>query len=328
MRIVLLGAPGSGKGTQAKLLVDKYKIPHISTGDILRAAVTAGTDLGKKAKAVMDAGQLVSDEIVLGLIQERLGQADAKNGFVMDGFPRNIPQAQALDAMLARLGRPLQLAVLVDVSSDVLLKRVTGRRTCAKCGAMYNIYFSPSKTAGKCDKCGGSLQHRSDDNEATVKSRLEVYQKQTQPLVAYYKAQGKLRTVKGVGSINEIFKNLSDIVEAQIRPLAEVMHRIEEEEAAKAARVAAEKAAAKRAAKDAAKAIAAAAKAKAQAQKAAAKAAAMKAAASAKASKQAAKAAKKPVAKKPAPKPVKVAPRKVNKGSAKAKAKAKPKKTK
>ena len=331
MRIVLLGAPGSGKGTQAKLLVDKYKIPHISTGDILRAAVTAGTDLGKKAKAVMDSGQLVSDEIVLGLIQERLGQADAKNGFVMDGFPRNIPQAQALDAMLARLGRPLQLAVLVDVGSDVLMKRIAGRRTCAKCGAMYNIYFSPSKTAGKCDKCGGSLQHRSDDNESTVKSRLEVYQKQTQPLVAYYKAQGKLRTVKGMGSINEIFKNLSDIVEAQIRPLAEVMHRIEEEEAAKAARVAAEKAAVKQAAKDAAKAVAAAAKAKAQAQKAAAKAAAKKAAASAKAAKQAAKLAKKPVAKKPAPKtlPKKAAaPKKVNKGSAKVKVKAKPKKTK
>ena len=328
MRIVLLGAPGSGKGTQAKLLVDKYKIPHISTGDILRAAVTAGTDLGKKAKAVMDSGQLVSDEIVLGLIQERLGQADAKNGFVMDGFPRNIPQAQALDAMLARLGRPLQLAVLVDVGNDVLMKRIAGRRTCAKCGAMYNIYFSPSKTAAKCDKCGGSLQHRSDDNETTVKSRLEVYQKQTQPLVAYYKAQGKLRTVKGVGSINEIFKNLSDIVEAQIRPLAEVMHRIEEEEAAKAARVAAEKAAAKQAAKDAAKAIAAAAKAKAQAQKAAVKAAAKKAVASAKALKKAAKVAKKPVAKKPVPKQVKVAPKKVNKGSAKVKAKAKPKKTK
>src|ERR1043166_2990818 len=137
MRIVLLGAPGSGKGTQAKLLVDKYKIPHISTGDILRAAVTSGTDLGKKAKAVMDAGQLVSDDIVLGLIQERLSRPDAKNGFILDGFPRNIPQAQALDAMLARLGRPLQLATLVDVDKDVLMKRITGRRTCASCGATY-----------------------------------------------------------------------------------------------------------------------------------------------------------------------------------------------
>jgi adenylate kinase len=340
MRIVLLGAPGSGKGTQAKLLVDKYKIPHISTGDILRAAVSAGSDLGKKAKAVMDAGQLVSDEIVLGLIQERMGQADAKNGFIMDGFPRNIPQAQALDAMLARLGRPLQLAVLVDVANDVLLKRITGRRTCAssKCGATYNIYFSPSKVAGKCDKCGSTLQHRSDDNEATVRNRLQVYQQQTQPLVAYYRAQGKLRTVKGVGSINEIFKSLSDIVEAQIRPLAEVMHKIEEEEAAKAAKAAAAKAAAKQAAKDAAKAIAAAARAKAQAQKAAEKAA--KKAAAAKASKKpapakpvkAAKAAPKPAARKAvpkkAPKKPTAAAKKVSKGSAKVKAKAKAKKTK
>lgn len=328
MRIVLLGAPGSGKGTQAKLLVDKYKIPHISTGDILRAAVSAGTDLGKRAKAVMDAGQLVSDDTVLGLIQERMGQPDAKNGFIMDGFPRNIPQAQALDAMLARLGRPLQLGVLVDVDFDVLLKRITGRRTCAssKCGAVYNVHYSPAKVSTKCDKCGSSLQHRSDDNEATVRNRLQVYQQQTQPLVAYYKAQGKLRTVKGVGSINEIFKSLSDIVEAQIRPLAEVMHKIEEAEAAKAAKAAAEKAAAKQAAKDAAKAIAAAAKVKAQAQKAAAKAAAKKAVVTAKAAKKVvpkkpAKPVKKPVAKKPAAK-------KVSKGSAKVKAKAKPKKTK
>lgn len=344
MRIVLLGAPGSGKGTQAKLLVDKYKIPHISTGDILRAAVAAGSELGKKAKAVMDSGQLVSDEIVLGLIQERIGQPDAKNGFIMDGFPRNIPQAQALDAMLARLGRPLQLTVLVDVDSDVLMKRLTGRRTCAssKCGATYNIYFSPSKSPGKCDKCGSTLQHRSDDNEATVRNRLQVYQQQTQPLVAYYKAQGKLRTVKGVGSINEIFKGLSDIVEAQIRPLAEVMHKIEEAEAAKAAKAAAEKAAAKQAAKDAAKAIVAAAKAKVQAQKAAEKAA-KKAAAVAKLAKKAAakkpvkpaksakptKSVKKPVAKKPAPKKgKKPAAKKANKGSAKVKAKAKAKKTK
>jgi adenylate kinase len=330
MRIVLLGAPGSGKGTQAKLLVDKYKISHISTGDILRAAVSAGSDLGKKAKAVMDSGQLVSDDIVLGLIQEKLAQPESKNGFVMDGFPRNIPQAQALDAMLARLSQPLQLAVFVDVNNDVLMKRLTGRRTCSKCGATFNIYFTPSKSAGKCDKCNGSLQHRSDDNEATVKNRLQVYQQQTAPLVSYYKAQGKLRTVRGVGSVNEIFKSLSDIVEAQIRPLAEVMHKIEEEEAAKAAKAAAEKAAAKQAAKDAAKAAAAAAKAKAQAQKAAAKAAAKKAAVTAKLAKKAA-AAKliKQAAgkKKPAPKKAKPV-KKVSKGNAKVKAKAKAKKTK
>ena len=223
MRIVLLGAPGTGKGTQARLLADKYKIPQISTGDLLRAAVSGGTDLGRKAKAQMDSGHLVPDEVVLGVIQERLSKPDAKEGFILDGFPRNIPQAQALDATLARLGQPLQLALLVDVDGEVLMKRLTGRRTCSHCGAIYNIYFSPPKVSGKCDKCGGSLQHRSDDNEPTVRNRLKVYEEQTAPLVSYYKAQGKLRTVRGVGSIGDIFKNITDIVEAQIRPLAAVM---------------------------------------------------------------------------------------------------------
>src|SRR3990172_2997609 len=222
MRIVLLGAPGSGKGTQAKLLVEKYKIPQVATGDLLRAAVSAGTELGRKAKAVMDSGQLVSDVIVLGIIQERLAKPDAKAGFILDGFPRNIPQAQALDAMLARMASPLQLALLVDVDNDVLMKRLTGRRSCgnASCGAIYNIYFSPPKTPGKCDRCGGHLQHRSDDNETTVGNRLKVYEDQTAPLVSYYKAQGKLRTVRGTGSVNEIFKTVSDIIEVQKRPLA------------------------------------------------------------------------------------------------------------
>ncbi len=197
MRIVLLGAPGSGKGTQSKLLIEKYKIPQISTGDLLRAAVAAGSDLGRKAKAAMDAGQLVSDDVVLGMIQERLSKPDARAGFILDGFPRNIPQAQALDAMLARLSQPLQLALLVDVDTEVLMKRLTGRRTCsnASCGAIYNIYFSAPKAPGKCDKCGSNLAHRSDDNESTVRSRLQVYEQQTAPLVSYYKAQGKLRTL-------------------------------------------------------------------------------------------------------------------------------------
>lgn len=223
MRIVLLGAPGSGKGTQAKLLVEKYNIPQVSTGDLLRAAESVGSDLGRKAKAAIDAGQLVSDEVVLGIIQERLSKPDAKAGFVLDGFPRNIPQAQALDATLARLGQPLQLALLVDVNREVLTKRITGRRTCSQCGAIYNVYFSPSKPPGKCSKCGGALIQRSDDNEDTVRKRLAVYEEQTAPLMSYYKAQGKLRTVRGVGAINDIFKNITDIVEAQIRPLAAVM---------------------------------------------------------------------------------------------------------
>jgi adenylate kinase len=322
MRIVLLGAPGSGKGTQAKLLVEKYKIPHISTGDILRTAVSAGTELGKKAKTAMDNGQLVSDELVLGMIQERLSRPDARIGFILDGFPRNIPQAQALDAMLARLSRPLQLAVLVDVDKQVLVKRITGRRTCssAACGATYNIYFSPSKSPGKCDKCGSTLQHRSDDNEQTVRKRLQVYEQQTAPLVAYYRAQGKLRTVRGVGAIKDIFKNLSDIVEAQIRPLAEVMSKIEEEEAAKAAKAAAAKAAAKQAAKQAAKAMASLAKAQKLASKKPVPVKPAKKAAPPKAAKK--------VAKKPAPRKAKAAPKKLSKGKAKVKAKAKAKKIK
>jgi len=225
MRIVLLGAPGSGKGTQSKLLIEKYKIPQISTGDLLRAAVSAGSELGRKAKAAMDAGQLVSDDVVLGMIQERLSKPDARAGFILDGFPRNIPQAQALDAMLARMSQPLQLALLVDVDSEVLMKRLTGRRTCsnASCGAIYNIYFSAPKAPGRCDKCGSNLAHRSDDNENTVRSRLQVYEQQTAPLVTYYKAQGKLRTVRGSGSVNEIFKNVTDIIEVQMRPLAAAM---------------------------------------------------------------------------------------------------------
>lgn len=250
MRIVLLGAPGSGKGTQAKLLVEKYKIPQISTGDLLRAAVAAGTELGRKAKSAMDAGQLVSDDVVLGMIQERLSKPDAKSGFILDGFPRNIPQAQALDAMLARVGQPLQLALLVDVDTEVLMKRITGRRTCGACGAIYNIYYSIPKVPGKCDKCGGMLQHRSDDNEGTVRNRLKVYEEQTAPLVSYFKAQGKLRTAKGVGGVNDIFKTVSDIIDAQMRPLAGVTLP---PAATKAASAAKPKAAAPAAAKPAAK---------------------------------------------------------------------------
>lgn len=304
MRIVLLGAPGSGKGTQAKLLVEKYKIPQMSTGDLLRAEVAAGTDLGRKAKAAMDAGQLVSDDIVLGMIQNRLAKPDAKAGFILDGFPRNIPQAQSLDAMLARLGQPLQLALLVDVDKEVLMKRLTGRRTCssAACGAIYNIYFSAPKTQGRCDKCGSTLQHRSDDNEETVSKRLKVYEEQTAPLVAYYKAQNKLRSVRGVGAVGDIFKNITTVVEAQIRPLAGVMSKIE---ASSAKAKPAEKAKAKPAAKPATKATA-----KPAAKKPAAKP----------------KPAPKKTAKKAAKKPVKkAAPKKKAKKAAK---KAKAKKTK
>lgn len=208
MRIVLLGAPGSGKGTQGKLLASKYKIPQISTGDLLRAAVIAGTALGRQAKAAMDAGQLVSDEIVLGIIGERLGEADAVKGFILDGFPRNIPQAEALDRMLGNMGTPVQAALLINVDVEVLIERLTGRRTCESCGQMYNVYTSPSRLDDRCDKCGGNLRHRADDNEETISNRLRVYDQQTSPLVAYYREQGKLQTVDGEGEISQIFSEI------------------------------------------------------------------------------------------------------------------------
>ena len=213
MRIILLGAPGSGKGTQAKLLAEKYKIPQISTGDLLRAAVVAGTSLGRLAKVTMDAGQLVSDEIVLGMIQDRLAAPDTRKGFILDGFPRNIQQAEALDSLLERLSQPLQAALLIEVDVDILMQRLTGRRTCESCGQTYNIYTSPSRLDDKCDKCGGNLRHRADDNEETIGSRLRVYEAQTTPLLAYYRKQGKLRTVQGVGEIADINRAVSRLAD-------------------------------------------------------------------------------------------------------------------
>lgn len=230
MRIVLLGAPGSGKGTQAKLLVEKYNFPQISTGDLLRSAVAAGTPLGLQAKASMDAGHLVSDEIVLAIIKERLAQADAKKGFVLDGFPRNIPQAQALDEMLEKIHQPLQLALLVEVDFDALLQRLTGRRSCESCGAVFNVYSSPSKLDDRCDRCGGNLRRRSDDNEETISNRLKVYEAQTEPVVSYYRDQGKLRVVQGAGEIPDIFaaidRTIEDMVASQNNIVAETVPEV------------------------------------------------------------------------------------------------------
>jgi adenylate kinase len=205
MRIVLLGAPGAGKGTQAKKLVEKYGIPQVSTGDLLRAAVAAGTPLGKEAKAVMDKGELVPDSIVLGMMEERMKQEDMKKGYILDGFPRNTKQAEALDAMLAKLNMPLTAALSVDVPFEDLMKRLTGRRTCKSCGQMYNVYFSPSKVEGTCDKCGAALFQRDDDKEETIKKRLEVYNASTAPLIDYYKGKGILKSVQGSGNIDGIF---------------------------------------------------------------------------------------------------------------------------
>jgi len=216
MRIVLLGAPGSGKGTQAKLLVDKFKIPQVSTGDLLRAAVSANTPLGQQAKAAMDAGQLVSDEIVLGIIKERLAQDDAKKGFILDGFPRNIPQAEALDTMLQGMAMPIDAALLIDVDFDILLQRLTGRRTCESCGQMYNIYTSPPRLEDRCDKCGGNLKHRADDNEETISNRLRVYEAQTAPLVEYFRRQGKLYSINGIGEIGDIYDSIIKVLEGQV----------------------------------------------------------------------------------------------------------------
>ena len=213
MRIVLLGAPGSGKGTQAKLLAEKFGLPQISTGDLLREAVASGSLLGRQAKAAMDAGQLVSDDIVLAIIQDRISRADARKGFILDGFPRNQPQAEALDHLLGRLGQPLNLALLVAVDVDALIQRLVGRRTCLSCGEMYNVFYAPPHMDGRCDACGGKLRHRADDNEETIGNRLRVYETHTLPVVSYYEEQEKLRTVQGVGEIKDIFKAVVKIVD-------------------------------------------------------------------------------------------------------------------
>jgi adenylate kinase len=208
MRLVLLGAPGAGKGTQAKKLIEKYGIPQISTGDILRKAVADSTPLGREAKSYMDKGELVPDKVVIGLIEERLKQGDTKKGYILDGFPRNTVQAETLDRMLNDLGMPLDFALSVDVPKDDLLKRLTGRRTCKNCQQMYNIYYSPPKKDGICDKCGGGLYQRDDDKEETIRRRLDVYESQTAPLIDYYAKRGKLKSVIGVGSIEEIFSKV------------------------------------------------------------------------------------------------------------------------
>jgi adenylate kinase len=208
MRIVLLGAPGAGKGTQAKKLIDKYGIPQISTGDILRQNVAESTPLGKEAKSYMDKGELVPDTVVLGLVEDRLKKDDCRKGYILDGFPRNTAQAEALDKILASFSMSLTSALSVDVPKDDLMKRLTGRRTCKGCGQMYNVYFSPSKKESVCDKCGGALFHRDDDKEETIKRRLDVYDAQTAPLIDYYKKSGILKSVTGVGSIDEIFSKV------------------------------------------------------------------------------------------------------------------------
>lgn len=212
MNLILLGGPGAGKGTQAKKLIEKYGIPQISTGDILRAAVKDGTELGKKAKGYMDEGKLVPDQLIIDIMEERLKQPDCQKGYMLDGFPRTVVQADALGNLLKKMGSKIDHVVSVEVDKEELVRRLTGRRTCRECGAMYHIMFNPPKKNGICDKCEGELYQRDDDNEATVRSRLDVYEKQTFPLIQYYKDKGLLRTIDGVGDINVIFERITSIL--------------------------------------------------------------------------------------------------------------------
>jgi adenylate kinase len=209
MRIVMLGAPGSGKGTQAKSLESDYGLPQISTGDLLRKAVAEGTPLGKRAKAVMDAGELVADDILLGMITERIAQRDAARGFVLDGYPRNRRQADDLARMLAERSLKLDAAVLMDVSNDILMKRLTGRRTCSVNGKLLNIYFSSRDEIDACLRAGGTLIQRDDDKEDTIRNRLEVYARQTAPLIAHYEALGLLRTITAEGRVADVYARLT-----------------------------------------------------------------------------------------------------------------------
>ena len=216
MQIVLMGAPGSGKGTQAQRLVEHFKIPQVSTGDLLRAAVERGTEYGLRAKAVMESGALVSDEIVLGIIRERLGEADAARGFILDGFPRNIAQAQALETLLSTLRRPIDVVVQFDVDYAEIVKRISGRRTCQTCGRVFNIYTAPAGTAPHCDRCSDkpSLVQRKDDEEATVRKRLEVYEKQTRPLLRFYQDRGLLRTIDAQQGVDEVSAQLFKLLDS------------------------------------------------------------------------------------------------------------------
>jgi len=212
MKIILLGAPGAGKGTQAKKLSARYDIPHISTGDIFRANIKNGTELGKKAKEYMDKGLLVPDELVVELVVDRLAQDDCKKGYVLDGFPRTIPQAEALDEALLRNGESIDYAIEVDASDMAIIKRMAGRRACPVCGATYHIVSIPPKTEGICDNCGSELILRDDDKPETVQKRLEVYHAQTQPLVQYYKDKGILKTVDGVKDADATFRDIEEIL--------------------------------------------------------------------------------------------------------------------
>ncbi|WP_342507065.1 adenylate kinase [Sporosarcina sp. FSL K6-2383] len=213
MNIVLMGLPGAGKGTQADGIVEKYETPHISTGDMFRAAIQEGTELGVKAKSFMDQGALVPDEVTIGIVRERLSKSDCDNGFLLDGFPRTVPQAEALDDLLADMGRKIDHVLNIQVEKEELIARLTGRRICKVCGSSYHIQFNPPKVEGKCNKDGGELYQRADDNPETVTNRLEVNMNQTAPLLAYYDAKGVLANIDGQQDIGDVFKDLDALLQ-------------------------------------------------------------------------------------------------------------------
>lgn len=214
MKIIMLGAPGAGKGTQAKQIADKYSIPHISTGDIFRANIKEGTELGKKAKTFMDQGLLVPDDLVVDLVVDRIKQADCSNGFVLDGFPRTIPQAESLDAALEKINEKMDYAIDVDVPDENIINRMSGRRACINCGATYHVVTIPTKVEGICDRCGNSVVLRDDDQPETVKKRLDVYHEQTQPLIDYYTKQGILKSVDGTQPMGDVFAAIVSVLGA------------------------------------------------------------------------------------------------------------------
>jgi adenylate kinase len=212
MKIIMLGAPGAGKGTQAKMIADKYGVPHVSTGDIFRANIKEGTELGKEAKTYMDRGLLVPDELTVKILLDRVAKEDCKKGYILDGFPRTIPQAQVLDAELEKLGEGIDFAINVDVPDNHIVERMSGRRACVECGATYHIVHIPSQKEGVCDRCGKELVLRDDDKPETIQSRLDVYHDQTQPLIAFYTEKGILRTIDGTADMKDVFKTITGIL--------------------------------------------------------------------------------------------------------------------
>ncbi|MFD1778898.1 adenylate kinase [Fredinandcohnia salidurans] len=212
MNLVLMGLPGAGKGTQAEKIVEKYNIPHISTGDMFRAAIKDGTELGLQAKSFMDKGELVPDEVTIGIVRERLSKEDCKKGFLLDGFPRTVPQAEALETILTDLDKKIDYVINIDVNSEILLERLTGRRICKECGSTYHLVFNPPTQEGKCDKCGGELYQRADDNAETVGTRLQVNIEQSKPLLDFYQEKGYLRNINGQQEINKVFGDVEELL--------------------------------------------------------------------------------------------------------------------